>query len=212
MADVVRTCANCGNAQASGDFCERCGNRLPSVAAAAAAVPAAATAAAAAAVTAAANAAAVDAPPAVQSAAYQVPPPQGAYQAGAYQPGAYPPGTPPPYGYGAQAQYAAPKEPSPFAKLVDLNFQGFVTRGSLKLLYVTTFILLGVFLVLSIIFFAIAADRVGAYWCIGIFSSLVVAALMIMWTRIMLELTMTVSKVREDSEKATENKSSERES
>ena len=29
MADVERTCANCGNVQASGDFCEKCGTRMP---------------------------------------------------------------------------------------------------------------------------------------------------------------------------------------
>jgi hypothetical protein len=29
VADVMRTCANCGNAQASGDFCEKCGTRMP---------------------------------------------------------------------------------------------------------------------------------------------------------------------------------------
>ncbi len=37
MADIMRTCANCGNAQATGDFCEKCGTRMPAAAAAAAA-------------------------------------------------------------------------------------------------------------------------------------------------------------------------------
>jgi hypothetical protein len=199
VADVVRTCTNCGNAQATGDFCERCGNRLPS-AAAPAAVPAAT------------NAAAADVPPAAQSATYQVPPPQGAYQAGAYQSGAYPPGTPPPYGYAAQAQYASPKEPSPWGKLFDLSFQGFVTRGSLKVLYIFTMVVLGLYWLFSLIFSAIAADRIGGFWCIGIFSSLFITALMLVWTRVMLELVTTVEKIRDDSGKAAGAKSSETES
>ena len=29
MADVIRTCANCGNMQGTGDFCEKCGTRMP---------------------------------------------------------------------------------------------------------------------------------------------------------------------------------------
>lgn len=32
MTDGPRTCANCGNIQVSGDFCEKCGTRLPPVA------------------------------------------------------------------------------------------------------------------------------------------------------------------------------------
>lgn len=29
MADAMKTCANCGHTQASGEFCEACGTRLP---------------------------------------------------------------------------------------------------------------------------------------------------------------------------------------
>ena len=29
MTDPVKTCANCGHSQASGDYCEACGTRLP---------------------------------------------------------------------------------------------------------------------------------------------------------------------------------------
>jgi Domain of unknown function (DUF4282) len=42
VADELKTCANCGHAQASGAFCEACGTKLPdapAVAAAAAAAP-----------------------------------------------------------------------------------------------------------------------------------------------------------------------------
>lgn len=44
MADEMKTCANCGHTQATGDFCEACGTRLPDAAAPAAAAPAAAAA------------------------------------------------------------------------------------------------------------------------------------------------------------------------
>ena len=37
MADEVKTCANCGNTQATGEFCEACGTKLPAAAVAAAA-------------------------------------------------------------------------------------------------------------------------------------------------------------------------------
>jgi hypothetical protein len=42
VADVVKTCANCGNTQTTGDFCEKCGTRMPAAApvAPAAAAPA----------------------------------------------------------------------------------------------------------------------------------------------------------------------------
>lgn len=47
MADEMKTCANCGHTQATGDFCEACGTRLPAAGAPPAAEVAAAAAAAA---------------------------------------------------------------------------------------------------------------------------------------------------------------------
>jgi Domain of unknown function (DUF4282) len=35
VADVIKTCANCGNPQATGDFCDACGTRMPAAAPAA---------------------------------------------------------------------------------------------------------------------------------------------------------------------------------
>jgi len=34
VADPIKTCANCGHAQVTGDFCDTCGTRLPAAAAA----------------------------------------------------------------------------------------------------------------------------------------------------------------------------------
>ena len=169
MADVVRTCTNCNMVQATGEFCERCGTRLPAVVAATT--------------------------PVETSAATQGAP---TYQAAPAQ------GTPAPYQNTPQPQYAAPKGPNPFEKLFDLSFQGYVTRGSLRVLWISTLILLAVFFVFSLIFFAIAADKIGAYWCIGIFSTLALMPLLIGWTRVVLELVMTVGKLREEVERKGE--------
>jgi hypothetical protein len=188
VADVAKNCTNCGNAQAAGAFCERCGARLPDLTtepASAAAVPA-------------------GAPPAAQAPAYQVQPPQANYPQGAYAPAATPP-----YPYVGQPQYSAPREPGPFGKLFDFSFQGFVTRGSLRLLFGATLVLLGAYFLFAFIFGVVAAVKLGGYWCIGIFSSLFLVAVMIIWTRIMMELTMTVSKIREDADKAAEAKAAE---
>ena len=116
MADEMRTCPNCGNTQAAGDFCEKCGTRMTDAAAEETSAPAQGTAAA-------------------PGAGPQTPPAPGTYQPGAYQPGgyqqgAYQPGGPPPYGYGPQQQYVPPREPGPWNKLFDFSFQGFgITFG-----------------------------------------------------------------------------------
>jgi hypothetical protein len=180
VAGEVRTCTNCGNNQAAGDFCERCGTRLPVVEAAppVAAAPAApATAAPVAVVT-------------EQQAAYQQP-------------------APPPYQYAAQPQMAAPRQPGPFSKLFDLSFQGFITHDSLRVIFTTTLGLLGAYWLFALIFGIVAAAKLQGYWCLGIFSSLALVSLMIIWTRVMMELTLTVSKMREDIQKVAEAKAAE---
>ncbi len=110
----------------------------------------------------------------------------------------------PPYQYAAPAQPMVPRVPGPFSKLFDLSFQGFVTRDSLRLIFTTTLGLLAVYWVFALIFGIVAAVKFQAVWCIGIFSSLILVSLMIIWTRVMMELTMTVSEMREDMEKAVQ--------
>lgn len=183
MAGENRTCTNCGNQQASGAFCERCGTRLPELQAAQPAV---------------------EAPPAAPPAPEPTPapvappaaPPASAAPVASQQPSA------PPYPYAAQPQPAVPRVPGPFSKLFDLSFQGFVTRDSLRLLFMATLILLGVYWVFALIFGILAAVKLQGYWCIGIFSSLVLVTIMIIWTRILMELTMTVTEMKADTEKA----------
>ena len=134
---------------------------------------------------------AVGAPPAPAPAAPPAPAPTAVQQPSA-----------PPYQYAAPPQPAAPRVPGPFSKLFDLSFQGFVTRESLRLLFVTTLVLLGVYWVFAFIFGILAAVKLQGYWCIGIFSSLVLVTIMIIWTRILMELTTTVSEIKDDTEKA----------
>jgi len=179
VADVIRTCANCGNTQATGDFCEKCGSRMP-----------AATAAEGAA--------------AAYSAAYQAPPSPGAYQPGAYQSGTYQPGTPPPYAYGVQPQYGYQKEPSSWNKLFDLSFQGFATPPVLRVLFFILLGLIGLFLILSIVYGALMGARFGVLY---IFIALITAVLWFFWTRLLLELIATAQRVRDRAEKDAGTKS-----
>jgi hypothetical protein len=110
----------------------------------------------------------------------------------------------PPYQYAAQPQPLVIKVPGPFSKLFDLSFQGFVTRDSSRLLFTTTLVLLGAYWVFALIFGIVAAAKFQAVWCIGIFSSLVLVTVMIIWTRIMMELTMTVSEMRDQMDKTAQ--------
>jgi hypothetical protein len=112
---------------------------------------------------------------------------------------------------GARLQGAAavPGVPGPLRKLFDFSFQGYITRDSLRTIFVTTLFLLTLYWLLALIFGIIAAAEANAFWCIVIFSSFFLVSLMIIWTRIMMELTMTVSKIREDMEKAAEERAAE---
>jgi hypothetical protein len=184
VAGESRTCTNCGNTQTAGDFCERCGTRLPAPEAVPVATLAPATPVAPA-------APAAPATPAPDAPVVQV--------------------APPTYQSQAQPQYVAPRAPGPFSKLFDLSFQKFITRDSLKLIFTVTLALLGIYWVLALVFGIVAAARFDASWCIGIFSSLALVSLLIIWTRIMMELTMTVSKMREDMDKAAQEKAAEAE-
>ncbi|NLO26776.1 MAG: DUF4282 domain-containing protein [Actinobacteria bacterium] len=129
MADVLRTCANCGNSQATGDFCEKCGTRMPAVTTTAAAAGAAAA----------------------QSAAQAPHPPS----YGTQPPQQY---APPPPEYGAP-QYAYARESGYWGHLFDFSFQGFVTRRSIKTLYTIVLGLIAAYVVLSIVILAFGANR-----------------------------------------------------
>ncbi len=164
VADVIKTCANCGNTQATGDFCEKCGTRMPAAAA-----------------------------PAAGAAAYsqaQTPPPS------PYGAQAQPYTTPSP-GYGAP-QYGYVREPSPWSKLFDLSFRGFVTSKSIRTLYVIILALIGIYVVLSIVYLAMAANR---FTVVNFFIALVVAALYFFWSRVLFELVASVLHLNDKSDR-----------
>jgi hypothetical protein len=183
VTDVMKSCASCGNTQAAGDFCEKCGNRL-----------AAATA---------------EAPAAAATPAYQAPPAPGAYTPGAYPPGTYPPGAYPPGAYpppaqpsyGYPPQYAPPREPGPWNKLFDLSFQGFVTPASLKVLYFIILGAIGVFFVFSLVWGFMFTGKIGAMW---LFATIAITAFLFFMTRILFELVATTMRLRDDAKKGTE--------
>lgn len=187
MADV-RTCANCGNTQTSGDFCEKCGTRMPAAAAPVAATSAAAGAAAA------YTAARPATPPPAASSSYTG---QGPY-------GAAPQYAPPPQ-YGAQPGYQAPPygyaEPRDgWGKLFDFSFQGFITAGTLKTLYIINLGLIGAYLVFNIILAAISPFE-GGYVAMYFLISLFVTGFWFFLSRIIFELMATALRIREKVEK-----------
>ncbi len=149
MAGEVRTCTNCGKKQATGDFCQKCGTRMP--------------------------------PRAGEAPVSET--------------------TKPAPEYVLPAQYVVLKQPGVFSKLFKFSFQGFVTRDSLRTLFTTSLVLLGIYWLLALIFGILAATQDHVFWCIGIFSSLVLVTLLIIWTRIMMELAMSVAQIREDLQK-----------
>ncbi len=147
MVDVVKTCANCGNTQTTGDFCEKCGTRMP---AAAPVAPAAAAAAA----------------------AYSAPRPSTPPPAA---PAGYAPQ--PQYGAAPPPQYGYSQERGGWSRLFDFSFQGFVTPGTLKTLYVINLALIVLYVLFNIIYVAMAGNRFSV---IAFFISLFIGRLLVL--------------------------------
>lgn len=177
MSDVARTCANCGNVQTSGDFCEKCGTRMPpaSVAAGAAAYQTAPPS--------------TPPPPSVQ--------PPYTQQAGygnqyAAQPGYGAPAAGQ-YGYAPAEEPYRRRESSGWGKLFDSSLQGFVTPATLRAVYWIVLGLIALFVVFNIVFVAMAGNR---FTVIAFFISLFLAGLWFFTTRILFELMATVMRQR----------------
>ncbi len=131
----LRTCSQCGSAQAEGEFCERCGTQLPWPAAGAAApmVPPAA------------------APAGQYPSPNQYPPPGGYHPAGGQPYAPVPPG----HGFGgtggsggfggpAQGPFGGSGHRDGFiASLFDLSFHDFVTPKIIKVLFILALIGIG---------------------------------------------------------------------
>jgi Domain of unknown function (DUF4282) len=176
VTDVVRTCANCGNVQTSGDFCEKCGTRMPPAMAAASSAAAYQTA-----------------PPVTP------PPAQPSYsqQAGygaTY--GAQPGYSAPPagqYGYAPPEEAYRRRESGGWSKLFDSSFQGFVTPATLRAVYWIVLGLICLYVLFNIILVAMAGNR---FTIIAFFISLFAAALWFFIARVFFELVATVMRMR----------------
>jgi hypothetical protein len=177
VSDVARTCANCGNVQTSGDFCEKCGTRMPAA-------------------TAAASAAAYQTarpstpPPAAQPTYSQQAPYNSQYTA---QPSYTPPPAAPQYGYAPAEETYRRRETNGWGKLFDSSFQGFVTPATLRAVYWIVLGLIGLYVLFNIILVAMAGNR---YTIIAFFISLFAAALWFFLARIFFELVATVMRMR----------------
>jgi hypothetical protein len=156
VADAVKTCANCGNTQATGDFCEKCGTRMPAAAPAPAPGPA----------------------PAYVAPQPYAPQPQ------------YGAAPPPQYGY------APPRDG--WGRLFDFSFQGFVTPGTLKMLYLINLALIGLYVLFNIILVSMAGNR---FTIIAFFISVFVAGFWFFLSRIIFELMATALRIRDKIDK-----------
>ena len=163
MADVLRTCANCGNMQASGDFCEKCGTRMP-------AAPAPAAAAAYAPAPAPAPGPAAPAPPYAPRAPYgATTPPE------------------PQYGYAAP-----PREQYRGGGQGLFSFGGSITRSTLKLLWWIVLGLIGLYVLFNIISVAMNGNKytVIAFFASLFFSGFLFVASWVLFEGVGLALRM----------------------
>ena len=192
MADIVKACVNCGHMQATGDFCEACGTRLPPAAVrtppgAADTVPVAAAPASPA------------PPPYASPPPYNAPAPYGAPQPGApqYGPGQMGGYQPPPVPYGAPQYPVAPKVPREdvWGGLADFTFRRFPTPGLVRLAWIVTLVWVTLSLIVSI--WAISDGWTGGRSVFSLLAALAVAAFTVVIVRVGLEAILALHRIRE---------------
>lgn len=178
MADVGRTCANCGHTQESGDFCENCGTRMPTP-------PTGETVAQAGGVSVAGAAAG------------------GATAAGA---GGTPSGggtPPPPPTYGAQSQYGAPpprrteQRRSFWSRLLDFSFEEFITPTIIKVLFIVAMVVIGLTVLGMIVAGFYTYGVAGIFWLVG---ALIWGFVALLFARVWLELVVIFFRIRDNTE------------
>ncbi len=208
MADVAKTCANCGNVQTAGEFCEKCGTRMPATAAPAtppppAAVPGGAAGAATAGAAAAGAAAAAHAAPQYgavpsgQSAPQYSAPPQAPPQYGAG--GGY--GAPPP-SYGGP-RYDGSSSKGFFGRLFDFSFREFITPSIIKVLFIVSLVVIGLGVLAGIVFGFMVSARTGVMFLIG---GLIYGFLMLLYVRVLLELFIVFFRIHDNTNEMARNK------
>lgn len=213
MTDPVKTCANCGHTQSSGDFCEACGTRLPAAVPVPPAPPATPAPPAA---TVADEATGVAAAPSYAAAA------AGAATAGASagyaaaaKPAAGPPPmtghTPPPYagysapqggGYSPPPPHAAPPRRGEgfWSRFFDLSFEHFITPSIIKVLFIIAMVVIGLGVLAWIIVGFVAFGALGIFTLIG---ALIGGFLYLLMARVFLEMVVVFFRIRDDTEELT---------
>lgn len=176
MADIGKTCANCGHSQTTGDFCESCGTRLPGVAAGVAAAGAAATGAAS----------GYTAPPA----SAPTPPPYG---------GQPPYGTPPPgasrHGYSQGRGF--------WSRFFDFSFEEFITPSLIKALFIIAMVVIGLGVLVAIIMGFISS---GAYGIFVLIAALIGGFIYLLLARVFLEMIVIFFRIRDNTEEIANRK------
>jgi hypothetical protein len=178
MTDPVKTCANCGHAQVSGDYCEACGTRLPMEGSTPGVPPVTAPAAAAAATGAAAAAAARPAAPtsAPIPPSYAVSPPM------------Y---SPPPRGNGF------------WSRFFDLSFEHFITPSLIKVLFIIAMVVIGLGVLSAIIMGFVASGALGIFVLIA---ALIAGFIYLLLARVFLEMVVVFFRIRDDTEEMARRK------
>ena len=137
MTDVMKTCANCGNPQATGDFCDNCGTRLP---------PAG--------------------PAAGGAAAYAAPRPSAPAPASRSPYGTESRYDDPPQQYSRTSRREPPRRGF-FARLFDFSFEEFITPSIIKVLFIIAMVVIGLSVLGGIIVGFMSSAGLGVAALIG---------------------------------------------
>jgi len=184
VADFEKTCANCGHTQATGDFCEACGTRLPATRP----VQPVAGAAAVHGVT--------PPPPTPTTPTAETASPSYGAQA---QYGTPPPLQPPP----APAHYPHPRGRSFWSRLFDLSFEEFITPSIIKVLFIIAMVVIGLGVLAIIVMGFMASGALGIFTLIG---ALIGGFLYVLFARVMLEMIVVFFRIRDNTDEIAKSK------
>jgi len=187
VADMEKTCANCGHKQTSGDFCEACGTRLP--------VAQPAETAAAAGYGAAGGVGTTGTPPPSS------PPPRAS--------------TPPPYTGGSQYGGPPPMAPPPgasprysegrgfWSRFFDFSFHEFITPSLIKVLFILAVVVIGLGVLVSIIMGFVTSGVYGIFFLIA---ALIAGFIYLLLARVGLEMVIIFFRIHDQTREIAESK------
>ncbi|MCL5734668.1 MAG: DUF4282 domain-containing protein [Actinobacteria bacterium] len=181
---IAKTCAVCGHQQATGEYCEVCGTKLPmeGITTPGAAAGTLGTGA--------------------SSSGYAPPPgapPQPGMGAGAPpQPGMAGGAPPPVSGYSPPPMYSPPPRGNGFwSRFFDLSFEHFITPSIIKVLFVIAVVVIGLGVLGWIIIGFVSFGAVGIAILIG---ALVAGFIYLLLARVFLEMVVVFFRIRDDTE------------